>query len=400
VLGLWTLTVALGLANAVLTTLAWDDLTATDEYTNLFGSVASVFYATLGVLVVMRAGNRIGWLLLTVAVTFVSVCLLSSYAVVAVLTRPGVLPAGRAVGTVAEWLFVPLVVVMAFMLLLFPTGSLPSVNWRPVAAIALAVALLEGMLFVVAPRSVGLPAPGGVSLVFENPFALDSLGSVGRMLGSIDALAVVNLALLALALVALVVRFRRGRGDVRRQILWVALVAGAGLVLQGVASGAQLACGCAQTPVTSAALLAQGVVALIGVPLAITIAILKYGLYQIDRILNRALVYGALTITLAAVYLASVLLLQLLLNPITTQSGVAVAGSTLAAAALFRPARLRIQALVDRRFYRTRYDANRTLDAFATQLRHEVDLNDMAHDLQSAVNVTWQPAHVSVWLRS
>jgi hypothetical protein len=152
--------------------------------------------------------------------------------------------------------------------------------------------------------------------------------------------------------------------------------------------------------VTVVANFAQGLVVLIAVPLAITVAILKYGLYQIERLVNRALVYGALTVTLGGVYLGTVLILQFLLNPITTRSDVAVAGSTLAAAALFRPARLRIQRAVDRRFYRTRYDASRTLEAFASRLRHEVDLNAVARDLRSAVDETWEPAHVSLWLRS
>jgi hypothetical protein len=178
------------------------------------------------------------------------------------------------------------------------------------------------------------------------------------------------------------------------------LVAGVFLVLQVVASAGQLVCGCSSAPVTVVAQQTQGAVAQFGIPLAITVAILKYRLYQIDRILNRALVYGALSVTIGGVYLVSVLLLQLLLNPVTTQSDVAVAASTLAAAALFRPARLGIQRVVDRRFYRSRYDAGRTLDAFATQLQHEVDLNAAARDLRSAVNETWQPAHVSLWLRS
>ena len=140
--------------------------------------------------------------------------------------------------------------------------------------------------------------------------------------------------------------------------------------------------------------------ALLGIPSAITVAILKYHLYQVDKILNRALVYGGLTIILGAVYLLSVLLLQLVPSPITDQSDVAVAASTLAAAALFRPARRRIQEAVDRRFYRSRYDATSTLDAFGAQLRHEVDLDAVARDLQAAVDKTWQPDHVSVWLRS
>jgi hypothetical protein len=256
------------------------------------------------------------------------------------------------------------------------------------------------MLFTVAPRSVGIPAPGGVSLTYDNPLALDFLGDFGRRVGSLNALAAIYLPLFLLALASLVARYRRGSNEVRRQILWLALVAGVSLGLQGVASTGQLVCECSTSPVTVVAQQAEGAVVLLGIPLAITVAILKYRLYQIDRILNRALVYGGLTIILGAVYLVSVLLLQLVPSPITPQSDVAVAASTLATAALFRPARRRIQEAVDRRFYRSRYDATSTLDAFAAQLRHEVDLDSVARDLRAAVDKTWQPDRVSVWLRS
>jgi hypothetical protein len=286
------------------------------------------------------------------------------------------------------------------MLLVFPTGYLPSARWRSATTIVLALTALQAVVFLLAPRQVSLPAPGGVSLVFENPLAIERIGSFGTRLGTLDALGGVYIALLALAVVALVVRYRHGRVEVRQQILWIALTTAAGLALQAVASAGQLGCGCDQPPVAVVANFAQGLIVLIAVPLAITVAILKYRLYQVERLVNRALVYGALTVTLGAVYLGAVLVLQILLNPITTRSDVAVAGSTLAAAALFRPARLRIQRAVDRRFNRNRYDASRTLEAFTAQLRHEVDLNAVARDLRSAVDETWQPNHVSLWLRA
>jgi hypothetical protein len=398
-IGLWVAAALLSVATAVLLAMAWSDLQPVDQALAPFNPVASVLYASLGVLVVLRVANRIGWLLLGVAVLMGVNPATSMYAVVA-LTRPDTLPAGELVGVISELTFLPLLVLVAGMLVLFPDGHLPTSRWRPVAAVVLGICAVEGVLYAVAPRSVALPAPGGVSLTYDNPLALESLGDFGRQVGSLNALAAIYLPLLALALTSLVTRYRRGSADVRRQILWVAFVAGVFLVLQVVASAGQLVCGCSSAPVTVVAQQTQGAVAQFGIPLAITVAILKYRLYQIDRILNRALVYGALSVTIGGVYLVSVLLLQLLLNPVTTQSDVAVAASTLAAAALFRPARLGIQRVVDRRFYRSRYDAGRTLDAFATQLQHEVDLNAAARDLRSAVNETWQPAHVSLWLRS
>jgi hypothetical protein len=397
---LWGASAALSATTAVLTAMAWSELKPVDQVLAPINPVATLLYASLGVLVVLRVANRIGWMLLAVAVVSGAQFATTMYALVAVRTHPDALPAGEVVGVISELLFLPLFVLLIGMLVLFPDGRLPSSRWRPVTAVILGICVVEGMLFTVAPRSVGIPAPGGVSLTYDNPLALDFLGDFGGRVGSLNALAAIYLPLVLLALASLIARYRRGSNEVRRQILWLALVAGVSLGLQVVASTGQLVCECSSSPVTVVAQQAQGAVALLGIPSAITVAILKYHLYQIDRILNRALVYGGLTIILGAVYLVSVLLLQLVPSPIASQSDVAVAASTLAAAALFRPARRRIQEAVDRRFYRSRYDATSTLDAFAAQLRHEVDLDSVARDLRAAADKTWQPDHVSVWLRS
>jgi len=199
----------------------------------------------------------------------------------------------------------------------------------------------------------------------------------------------------ACAAAATVVRLRRSHGLQRQQLKWIALaaaVAGVVLVANAVSWFAAIG-GIAELRLTVVGL------AFAGFPIAAGFAILRYRLYDIDVVINRALVYGALTATLAGAYLATVLLLQLALSGLTAGSGLAVAGSTLAVAALFGPARVRIQGAVDRRFYRRKYDAARTLEAFTARLRDEVELEVLSDELRAAVGETMQPAHVSLWLR-
>jgi hypothetical protein len=251
---------------------------------------------------------------------------------------------------------------------LFPNGRPVSRRWRPLLLLALAALLPLATLFVLDPRQVELTS------AFSVAFPL------------------LGLAILA-SLTPLVVRFLRSRGLERQQFKWVfyglglSLPLGAlGFVLPGVSTGQA-------SP-------AMTLVPLVMIPAAITVAVLRYRLYDIDIVINKTLVYGTLTVLLALVYLASVLVLQVVLGPVTDQSDLAVAASTLAVAAVFRPARSRIQAAVDRRFYRSRYDAVRTIEAFTGRLRHEVDLESVSADLCGVVRRTVEPAHVSVWLRS
>ncbi len=283
----------------------------------------------------------------------------------------------------SSWTWIPAMVpLFTFVPLLFPTGSPPTRRWRKVgwAAGAALVALVVALAF----GEGTLDEHPGVSNPFGLPFVnRDVLGAIGFPLlifGAVGSAA------------SLVVRFRRSHGIEREQLKWVATAAALLVVvwLTNVVFDAQV------DDDTSWAIF---LVALLWVAGSVAIAMLRYRLYDIDVVINRALVYGVLTATLAAAYLASVLLLQLALSGVTSDNGLAVAGSTLAVAALFSPARARIQALVDRRFFRRRYDAQRTLEAFSASLRDQVELGALDTELRDVVRDTLQPAHVSLWLR-
>jgi hypothetical protein len=279
-----------------------------------------------------------------------------------------------------SWAWVPPVVTLFVLIpLLFPTGRPPTPRWRLVgwAAVAGGIALIVGTAF----------GPGS----FENyPWAENPLGVAGfpgKTLVGVSFFVCIAAALAAVA--SLVLRYHRSHGVERQQLKWVT-AAGSLLVLSFLVGGLLT------DWVSEQAGWAAMVVGFSTLAAAVAIALLRYRLYDIDVVVNRALVYGALTMTLAGSYFGLVLLLQVLLSP---SSDLAVAGSTLAVAALFRPARSRIQHAVDRRFYRRRYDAARTLERFGARLRDEVDLESLGGELRAVVAETMQPAHISVWVR-
>jgi hypothetical protein len=222
----WASVTALSVAGAVLTVLAWSDLKTEDAVSNLSGAPAAVLYATLGALVVRRAGNVIGWLLLGEGAGLAIMSSASAYAVLGI-THPGTLPAPELVGLLAEWSFIPVLTGVGFMLLLFPSGSLPSPRWRPFAGLGLLATALTMIGFVVRPRLVALPAPGDKSLMFENPLGIRSLGPALStvLIGTVNGLAVLGTVILAAAFVSLAVRYRSGGREVRQQIKWIALAA-------------------------------------------------------------------------------------------------------------------------------------------------------------------------------
>jgi hypothetical protein len=368
----WVSVTVLSLAGAVLTVLTWDDLVTSDRFSNLAATPAAILYATLGALVVRRARNVIGWLLLGVGAGMAIIASASAYAVLGI-THSGTLPASEPVGLLAEWTFVPVFSAIGFMLLLFPSGTLPSPRWRPFAGLALVATALAMVGFVVHPRLVALPAPGGESLTFANPLGIGSLGPVLStvLIGTLNALGVVDTVLLAAAVVSLAVRYRSGGREVRQQIKWITLAAVAAGVCQLAALLAIAASGTASNPVTTAAFIAIPVIALFGIPAIITVAILKHGLYQIDVIINRAISYGLLSATLTAIYAGIVV-------GIGTLAGYAggpllTAAAALAIAVLFQPLRRRAQLLANRIVYGQRATPYQVLADFAQDMAGQLD---------------------------
>jgi hypothetical protein len=296
-----------------------------------------------------------------------------------------------------EWMWLPTVGLLAiYLLLLFPDGRLPSRRWRPLAWLSGAVIVLLAVDNVLAPGE--LTDLDGV----RNPFGLEGAPWL------VDAQIVLLLLFVACILasaVSLILRYRHSMGEVREQIKWIAFAGSlVGLLLStvlGVLIVAEVIRGIGgSTPVWLQGLLFVMILSFTGVPVAIGFAVLKYRLYEIDIIINRALVYVSLTATLVAVYLGGVVLLQRLFVLLTGQrSTLAIVASTLLIAALFSPLRRWVQALVDRRFYRRKYDARKTLAAFSTKLRDETQLETLSGEVVRVVRETMQPAHVSMWLR-
>ena len=347
------------------------------EFDALF-SVVYLAFPVVGALIASRQPrNAIGWLFLVAGLGRGLDVALVGYATHAL---PGSAPAAL----IADVAWVPsLLGGTALLFLLFPAGRLPSRRWRPLVWLvgAVTLAYVLGTLLN--------PGPLYYLPEVDNPLGVEGAGSVGDVI--VDGAGSVAILTILVAVASLVARFRRSRGQERQQLKW--LVYAAALLflsapVQPLLGGFEIA-GVAISDLVFGALISL-------IPIAVGIAILRHRLYDIDLVIRRTLIYGALTATLGAAYLASVLLVSLAVG----ESGLAVAVSTLAVAALFRPALARIQAVVDRRFYRRRYDAGRTLEAFGGRLRDELDLEMLTRDLRGVVRETVQPAHVSLWLRS
>ena len=394
----WLLITVLSVANLILTIMARGDLVTRDAVTGLSFAPGPVFYATLGALIVRRAGNVIGWMLLGIGGALAIMSLASAYAVLGI-SHPGTLPGAGLAGLLGEWCFVPVLTGVAFMLMLFPSGTLPSPRWRPWLGLGLLATALTMIGFVVRPREVALPAPGGVSLMFENPLGIRSLGPVLStvLIGTLNGLAVLSIALLAAAFVSLAGRYRSGGREVRQQIKWLALAAAAVTACQLVALLALAATGDASNPVTVTAYVVIPVIALFGIPAVITLAILKHGLYQIDVIINRAVQYGLLSAALTAVYAGIVIGIGTLAGysggpALTVAAAVAVA-------LLFQPVRQRARLVANRLIYGERATPYQVLADFAQDMAGQLDFDTALDRMASLLAAATGAVRVEVWIR-
>jgi hypothetical protein len=382
----WTLlvvcVVTLGLGVWLHALARTSDLAVTPYTAVIIASL--LVFPIVGALIVSRhPGHPIGWIFLAAGLANAALSFLSGYGTYSLEVDPPRLPAGTVASWLSDVVWLPSVAASTtFLFLLFPDGKLPSRRWRAVAWAALVGTSMVALSIMFERTLYGFPE-------IEAPLALSSradpilafLGTVGFFLWAAATIA---------AVISLFVRFRRARGEERLQIKWVAFAAAISLVMVP-----------SFILETSEALAVLEPVALMAIPISVGIAILRYRLYDIDRIINRTLVYGALTALLIGVYVGAAVGLGALARSVSGQenNSFVIAASTLAVAALFGPARRSIQGFIDRRFYRSKYDAARTLDAFNARLREHVDLESLKGELLEVVQETMQPAHASVWLR-
>jgi hypothetical protein len=384
-LGAWLAAI---IALVVFAVISWGVKTEAEAFgvATIAFAIGFVGYPIVGAMIAFRQpGNWIGWLFIGVGLLFAAAALFPAYATYGVFVNPGSLPAAEWAAWVSGWLDPLFFLVLCLLLLLFPNGHVPSPRWGIVlwmVAVGVAVSLADA---AVKPGQIRKELP------IENPLGIER---VQPLFDALDTPVFLYFATcMVLSVAGLVVRYRGSSGDARVQIKWIALSA----LFLFVSFGADIALAIAGAP--------RGFIdflfglAFASIPIAAGVAILRYRLYDIDRVISKTLAYGVLSVILAGVYTCLVLAGQALSTPFAGGSNLAIAVSTLVVAALFLPVRSRVQAFVDRRFNRHRYDAQKTLEAFGARLREQVDLGTLSVDLRTAVDETMQPAHVSVWLR-
>jgi hypothetical protein len=379
----WALLALGGLGNAAGVALSAANGTFRQDLGDaLIGRAAFAAFLVVGCLILARRpGNIIGWIFAAVGLLVMTAGLVEPYAEYAYVTHPGSLPAPLVAAWLFTWIWNPTIILtLVFPLLLFPTGRSLSPRWRPLTWLAIGLTAAYTVLGMLSP-TLDLP---------EERTTANPIGVTGADIDAAPLSAVLTgllLLVLVAAIASLVVRFRRSRSVERQQLKWFTY-AGALVLLAPL--GTFLLPSLGNLPW----------VVVIALPIAVGIAVLRYRLYDIDRLIHRTLVYGLLTALLAAVYASLVLSLGQLFGGIGAKPpSWAVAGATLAVAALFQPARRRIQQTMDQRFNRRRYDTTKTIEAFSARLRQHVDLDTLTYELLEVVDQTMEPTKASLWLR-
>ena len=348
-----------------------------------FTLVMAAPYVIVGTAIAIRApGNRIGRLLLVMGALYLFAGVANEYALRGLLFKPGSLPGAIYAAWYLQWAWVVMFGAVMFVFLLFPNGRFASPRWKRFSFVALGSMVLG----VVALSLTAGPLDSFTTKpVFQNPIGIESLKpdlTYGPAL-------MPWLICLAASAASLFIRFRKANGIERQQLKWLAM----GAVFTAIAF---FSAGSYGPEWMGEVLTTVGVVLL---PTTIGLSILRYRLYEIDLLINRALVYGLLTVALAAAYIGLVFGFQALLAPFTAESDLTIAASTLGVAALFRPVRARVQDFIDRRFYRRKFDAEQTVAEFSVRLRDEVELSAVTSQLTDVVQETMEPTHVSLWMR-
>jgi hypothetical protein len=353
-------------------------------------ALSAVFAAVGLLLAAKRPWNVVGWLLLGVALSLALNVLFVRYAVYGLLAHPGSLPGATVTAALGSSAWVFLISALALLFLTFPHGRLPSRRWR----IAVwGVLVIDGLTWAgntLAPGPLTRPLNA-----YDNPIGIGALRSLTNALSAPGFLIIVIFAASAISLVQ---RFRHARGDEREQYKWFTFAAALFPVAMIVVQTLDAVFGQASTADTIGSTI-TGIVAT-AIPIATAVAVLRYRLYEIDRIVSRAVVYGVLTVVLGGAYVGLVLASEALFTSVARGSSVAVALSTLIVAGLFLPVRRRVQRFVDRRFYRSKIDAEATLARFGRRLQDESDLDTLLSDVRSVVTEAVAPAHVSLWIRN
>ena len=379
----WVATVLVALAGLVLTGLEWDSLATSDMVSNVGGEAGAIAYAALGTLIVYRAGNLVGWFMLAEGAFNAVMATGSAYAIFGVKAYPGSLPAAAAVGALAEAVFVLVSVGLAAIFLVFPSGRLPSPRWRPAAAAGLVLTGVSLASFVVSTRTVALPAPGGISLTYPNPLAVRSLRPV-TWLGTLSGLALLFPLLLGGAVLSLALRYRRGGQRLRQQMKWLFLVI-AGLLVIMVVGALAVAVGQENKPLQNVPYAVVPFLVLLGIPVAMAIAILRRRLFDIDVIISRALLFTLLSAGVTAVYAAIVLGIGTLVG--SDSDALLTIAAAVVIALVFQPLRQRASL------------PYQVLSDFAADMAGQLDLGDALDRMVSLLGGAAGATRVEAWIR-